>query len=57
MFFGLNHPIWYSLKESKILKHIIIYGDIHTFMSLGVVGNYAERLFAFSPFRKFSNCE
>jgi hypothetical protein len=33
-FFGFNHLIWYSLKESKkIFIHIIIYGDTHTFIA------------------------
>jgi hypothetical protein len=49
-FFGLSHSIWYSLKESKkIFIRIIIFGDIHTFTSLGVFGEYAKNLFASSP--------
>jgi hypothetical protein len=33
-FFGFNHLLWYSMKESKkIFIHIIIYGDIHTFIA------------------------
>jgi hypothetical protein len=41
------------LKLSKNLKkffiRIIIFGDIHTFTSLGVFGEYAKSLFASSP--------
>jgi hypothetical protein len=29
--------------------YIIIYGDIHTFISLGVLGEYAKSLFESSP--------
>jgi hypothetical protein len=45
-----SHPYG---KVSTYLKiffiRIIIYGDIHTFMSLGVLGEYAKSLFASSP--------
>ncbi len=50
---------------SKNLKNffirIIIFGDIHTFTSLGVFGEYAKSLFVSSPlthksFRAFSEC-
>ncbi len=38
-----------SRNLKKILICIIIYGDIHTFISLGVLGEYAKSLFASSP--------
>ncbi len=50
-FFGLNIPYGIvSPNLKKTLIRIIIYGDIHTFMSFGVLGEYAKSLFASSPF-------
>ncbi len=38
-----------STNLKNFLIRIIIYGDIQTFMSLGVLGEYAKSLFASSP--------
>jgi hypothetical protein len=38
-----------SKNFKKILIHIIIFGDIHTFTSLGVFGEYAKSFFGSSP--------
>jgi hypothetical protein len=49
-FFVLSHPYGIVSKNlKKFLIRIIFFGDIHTFISLGVFGEYAKSLFAFSP--------
>jgi hypothetical protein len=37
------------MNLKNFLIRIIIYVDIHTFISLGVLGEYAKSLFASSP--------
>ncbi len=38
-----------SKNLKNFLIRIVIFGDIHTFTSLGVFGEYAKSLFASSP--------
>ncbi len=43
---------WLNIVSKNLKKffiRIIIFGDIHTFTSLGVFGEYAKSLFASSP--------
>jgi hypothetical protein len=47
-------PLWglsssNPYHPSHVPNSIIIFGDIHTFTSLGVFGEYAKSLFASSP--------